>query len=192
MRGASDSGPAWPNLRRALIAAAAALLSSSLAGAQQRMLRVGYLSWQDGGATHDATLAGFIEGLRSEGFVEGRNFELLLDARVQAVISTLLSTRNKLEREYAQAALKARLPSMFELELSAREGGLMSYGPDFVDIFRRAGQYAARVLKGGKPAEMPIEEPRLFQLVLNLKTARQLGLAIRPAVRLRAEVLIDK
>jgi putative ABC transport system substrate-binding protein len=118
-------------------------------------------------------------------------FKKLLDGKAQAVTSTLLSTRNNLEKEYAQAALKYKLPSMFEQEIGAREGGLMSYGPDFEDIFRRAGRYAGRVLKGAQPAEMAMEEPRQFRFVLNLKTARELGLAIPPAVRLRADEVIE-
>ena len=118
-------------------------------------------------------------------------FRALSDAKVQAVISTLVSTRNNLEREYAQAALKYHLPSMFELEVGAREGGLMSYGPDFEDIFRRAGHYAGRVLKGGNPAGMAIEEPRQFRLVLNLKTAREIGITIPLSLRLRADELIE-
>jgi putative ABC transport system substrate-binding protein len=118
-------------------------------------------------------------------------FRKLLDAKVQAVTSTLLSTRNNLEPEYAQAALKFKLPSMFEQEIGVRLGGLMSYGPDFEDIFRRAGRYAGRVLKGGNPAEMAMEEPRQFRLVLNLKTAREIGITIPPAVRLRADEVIE-
>jgi len=305
--------------------------------AQERVYRVGYLSWQDEGASYDVTLRGFLEGLRSEGFVEGKNLQLLrrsasnnadrfkpmakdlagvpvdlyfapatpmataawfadkktpiviatimdpvelkfvnslarpgtrvtgvttmnneltlkrlqllmetvpgckrvgvvideamrdactqemdhanaaakqlgltlvsvhvdrpelldagfrklLDGRVQAVTSTLLSTRNGLEKEQAEAALKYKLPSMFEQDIGARLGGLMSYGPDFEDIFRRAGRYAGRVLKGGNPAEMAMEEPRQFRFVLNMKTAREIGLEIPPAVRLRADEVIE-
>lgn len=118
-------------------------------------------------------------------------FKQLIEAKVQAVTSTLLSTRNNLEKEYAQAALKFKLPSMFELEIGAREGGLMSYGPDFEDIFRRAGKYAGRVLKGAKPAEMAMEEPRQFRFVLNMKTAREIGLTVPAAVRLRADEVIE-
>ena len=80
---------------------------------------------------------------------------------------------------------------MFEQDIGARDGGLMSYGPDFEDIFRRAGRYAGRVLKGGKPAEMSMEQPREFRLVLNLKTARELGITFPQAVRLRADELIE-
>ena len=118
-------------------------------------------------------------------------FRKLTDARVQAVISTLLSTRNGLEKEYVEAALKHRLPSMFEIEYAAQQGGLMSYGPDFTDLFRRAGHYTGRILKGGKPAEMSMEQPREFRLVVNLKTARALGITVPQAVLARADEVIQ-
>ena len=118
-------------------------------------------------------------------------FRKLVDANVQAVTGTMLSTRNNLEADHAQAALRHRLPSMFELEAAAQEGGLMSYGPDFPAIYRRAGQYTGRILKGGRPAEMAIEQPREFQLVLNMKTARALGIAVPQAIRLRADKVIE-
>jgi putative tryptophan/tyrosine transport system substrate-binding protein len=118
-------------------------------------------------------------------------FRKLADAKVQAVISTLLSTRNNLEREYAEAALRYRLPSMFEIEYAAHQGGLMSYGPDFIDVYRRAGRYTGRIFKGGKPAEMAMEQPREFRLVVNLKTAKALGIVVPPAVRLRADEVIE-
>lgn len=118
-------------------------------------------------------------------------FRKLTDAKVQAVISTLLSTRNNLETEYAEAALRHKLPSMFEIEHAAREGGLMSYGPDYTDLFRRAGRYTGRILKGDKPAEMAMEQPREFRLVINLKTARALGITVPAAVRLRADEVIE-
>ncbi|MFZ2648688.1 MAG: ABC transporter substrate-binding protein [Burkholderiaceae bacterium] len=118
-------------------------------------------------------------------------FVKLTQAKVQAVVSTLLSTRNNLNEEYAAAALKYRLPSMFELEFAAQQGGLMSYGPDFPAIFRRAGQYTGRILKGGRPAEMAIEQPREFHLVINLKTARALGINVPYAIRLRADKVIE-
>jgi putative ABC transport system substrate-binding protein len=313
------------------------LLSLGTATAQERVARVGFLSWQDTGAYYDMTLKGFIDGLREEGFVQGKNLDLmrrsasndadrfkpiarelaankvdvffapatpmataawyadkttpivvatildpveldfvkslarpgtrvtgvttmndelttkrlqllmetvpglkrvgvvideamrtactqevthteeaakklgltlvmvhvdrpegldaafrkLSDAKVQAVTSTLVSTRNGLEKEYAEAALNYRLPSMHELEFSARQGGLMSYGPDFPNIFRRAGQYVGRVLKGGRPAEMPIEQPREFRLVVNLQTAKALGIIVPQSVLLRADEVIQ-
>ena len=321
--------------RRLVLACSVASLAPLRA--QERVARVGYMSWQDQGAYYEMTLKGFTEGLRSEGFVQGRNVELLLrsasndaerfkpiarelaaskvdvffapatpmasaawfaskttpivvasildpveldfvkslarpgtrvtgvttlndeltikrmqllmdmvpglkrvgmvideamraacrqeidyaeraakrlglslmmvsvtrpelldagyrqlvDAKVQAVITTLLSTRNGLEKEHAEAALKFRLPIMFELEFGAQQGGLMSYGPDFADIFMRAGVYTGRILKGAKPAEMAMEQPREFKLVLNLKTAKALGLAVPAAIRVRADAVIE-
>ena len=118
-------------------------------------------------------------------------FRKLLDAKVQAVASTLMSTRNDLEKDYAQAALKARLPSMFELDIGAREGGLISYGPDFTELFRRAGHYAGRLLKGGRAEDMPLEQPRAFRLIVNLKTARALGLTVPQSVLVRADEVIQ-
>lgn len=118
-------------------------------------------------------------------------FRKLAAARVQAVLTTLTSTRNGLEKEYADAALKYRLPSMFEADYGPRFGGLMSYGPDLADVFRRAGRYVGRVLKGEKPAEMPIEEPSKFRLSVNLKTARALGIALPQAVLILADEVIE-
>ncbi len=322
---------------RNLLAIAVLALVCGTAAAQERIARVGYLSWQDSGEYYQMTLKGFVEGLREEGFVQGKNLDLMrrsasndagrfkpiaqalvadkidlffapatpmaaaawsadrktpivvatiadpvqlefvkslarpgtrvtgvttlndaltikrmqllmdmvpglkrvgvvideamraactqeidlaeksakqlgltlvmvhvdrpemLDAAfrkltasgAQAVITTLLSTRNNLEQDYAEAALRHRLPSMFELEYGARKGGLMSYGPDFTDIFRRAGRYAGRILKGGNPAEMAMEQPREFRLVVNLQTARQLGVAIPQAILVRADEVIQ-
>ena len=315
-------------------------LSLSLLGAavaQERVARVGYLSWQDTGAYYDATLKGFLDGLRSEGYVEGKNVEVLkrsasndaerfkplarelaeakvdvffapttpmataawyadkntpiviasildpvelkfvkslgrpgmrvtgvttmndelttkrlqllmdvvpglkrvgvvideamhtackqevehqeaaakklgltlvlvsvdrpeameagfrklVDAKVQAVMTTLLTTRKEFEKEQAEAALKYGLPSMHELEYAAQQGGLISYGPDFEDIYRAAGHYVGRVLKGGKPAEMPMEQPRQFRLVVNLKTAKALGITVPQSVLVRADEVIQ-
>jgi putative ABC transport system substrate-binding protein len=118
-------------------------------------------------------------------------FRKLVDAGVQAVMTSLTSTRNGLDREYAEAALRYRLPSMSELDYSARYGGLISYGPDMRDMFRRAGHYVGRILKGEKPAEMAIEEPSKFRLSVNLKAAKALGLTLPPGVLILADEVIE-
>lgn len=118
-------------------------------------------------------------------------FRKLVAAGAQAVLSTLTSTRNGLEREYAAAALRYRLPSMYEADYGARFGGLMGYGPDLGDVYRRAGNVVGRVLKGEKPAEMPIEEPSRFRLSVNLQTARSLGLTLPPSVMILADEVIE-
>ncbi|MFN0185089.1 MAG: ABC transporter substrate-binding protein [Aquabacterium sp.] len=118
-------------------------------------------------------------------------FRTLVSGRVQAVLSTLTSTRNGLEREYAEAALRHRLPTMYDADYGTRLGGLMSYGPDLADVFRRAGHYVGRVLKGEKPAGMPIEEPSTFRLTVNLKTARALGLTLPQSVMILANEVVE-
>jgi putative ABC transport system substrate-binding protein len=322
---------------RGFISLAIAALLATSATAQDRVARVGVLTWRDAGPYHDATHKGFVAGLREQGFVEGRNLELLgrsadfdgarfrglardlvqtkvdvffapatpmataawyadrnvpivvatildpvelqfvkslarpgtrvtgvtsmtkeltgkrmqmlmqtvpnlrhagvivdevmrdhckqeieaMDAAAkqlgltlsyapvsgegsidaafrklsrdgaQAVMTTLTSTRNGLEKEYAEASLRYRLPSMSEFSYGPRLGLMMSYGPDPSDVFRRAGQYVGRILKGGKPAEMAMEEPTRFQLAVNLQTAKALGVTIPRSVMALADEVIE-
>ena len=90
----------------------------------------------------------------------------------------------------ADLAAKSRLPTMFPHIGFIEPGGLMSYGPEFYDIYRRTAMYVDRVLKGAKPADLPIEQPTKFELVINLKTAKQIGLTIPPHVLARADRVI--
>jgi len=87
-------------------------------------------------------------------------------------------------------ALKSRLPSMYSNRQFVEAGGLMSYGADLADSYRRVAYYVDRILKGAKPAELPVEQPTKFELVINLKTAKQIGLTIPPEVLTRANRLI--
>jgi putative tryptophan/tyrosine transport system substrate-binding protein len=88
-------------------------------------------------------------------------------------------------------AERYRLPAMYQFRQFAAEGGLMSYGPDTADIFRRAATYVDRILKGANPADLPVQQPTKFQLVLNLNTAKALGLTVPPLLVARADEVIE-
>jgi len=87
-------------------------------------------------------------------------------------------------------ALKSRLPSVYGNKEAVDAGGLMSYGADQAESYRRVAYYVDRILKGAKPADLPVEQPTKFELVINLKTAKQIGLTIPPEVLARANRLI--
>jgi len=91
----------------------------------------------------------------------------------------------------AELGLKHRLPMMSQFSRIVEAGGLMSYGPDLTDLFRRAAPYVDKILKGAKPADLPVEQPTKFELVINLKTAKALGLTIPPSLLLRADQVIE-
>jgi len=91
----------------------------------------------------------------------------------------------------ASLAAKHRLPSMHQLGEEAQIGGLMSYGPNITDQFRRAAAYVDKILKGAKPADLPVEQPTKFELLINLKTARALGLTIPPTLFVLASEVIE-
>ena len=94
------------------------------------------------------------------------------------------------EKQVADFALKSRLPSMFINRETIDAGGLMSYGADIADSYRRVAYYVDRILKGAKPADLPVERPTKFELVINLKTAKQIGLNIPQSVLYRADRVI--
>jgi putative tryptophan/tyrosine transport system substrate-binding protein len=97
---------------------------------------------------------------------------------------------NANQKRTAGFALKSRLPSMYSRKEPVDAGGLMSYGADLADSYRRCAYYVDRILKGAKPADLPVEQPTKFELVINLKTAEQIGLTIPPEVLARASRLI--
>jgi putative ABC transport system substrate-binding protein len=86
--------------------------------------------------------------------------------------------------------VRRRLPSMFFYKEFVDAGGLMSYGPSFPDSYRRAATYVDKILKGAKPADLPVEQPTKFEFIINLKAAKQIGLTIPPTVLARADKVI--
>jgi putative tryptophan/tyrosine transport system substrate-binding protein len=104
------------------------------------------------------------------------------------VTSARLMTTN--QKRIVEFSLKSRLPSMYYIREFVDAGGLMSYGADRADSYRRVAYYVDRILKGAKPADLPVEQPTKFEFVINLKTAKQIGLAIPPDLLARATKLI--
>jgi putative ABC transport system substrate-binding protein len=89
------------------------------------------------------------------------------------------------------AAARHNVPAVYAQSEFARDGGLLSYGADLVDLFRRAASYVDRILRGEKPAELPVQLPTKLEMVVNLKTAKALGLAVPPSILLRATEVIE-
>jgi putative ABC transport system substrate-binding protein len=117
-------------------------------------------------------------------------FATLEQHAVQAVIVPNTSLLNPLAAQIAGLAVKHRLPS-FGSPLFARAGGLLAYGPDGADMYRRAAGYVDRIFKGAQPGNLPMEGPAKFELVINLKTAKALGLTIPPSLLARADQVIQ-
>jgi ABC-type uncharacterized transport system substrate-binding protein len=93
-------------------------------------------------------------------------------------------------KRIAASALKSRLPTMFNRSEDVEAGGLMSYNADIAESYRRVATYVDRILKGAKPADLPVEQPKKFELVINLKTAKQIGVTIPSKVLARADKVI--
>ncbi len=129
-------------------------------------------------------LEGFKQGLRELGYVEGQN--VLLELRYGEAKAEQLP----ILKQVVEIAEKNRLPAMYPLADYVNAGGLMSYGVINLDLFRRAATYVDKILKGAKPADLPVEQPTKFELVINLKTAKQIGLTIPQSVLYRADKVI--
>ena len=119
-------------------------------------------------------------------------FATMAQDRVGAVLvhaSTQTALNNP--RLLAELALKHRLPTMFGVRNNVEAGGLMSYAPDATDLWRRAAVYIDKIIKGARPADLPVEQASKYELVINLKTAKALGLTIPPSLLLRADQVIE-
>jgi putative ABC transport system substrate-binding protein len=95
------------------------------------------------------------------------------------------------QRRLTELAAKHKLPAIYQFRQSVEAGGLLSYGPSAIALLRRAAYYVDKILKGAKPADIPVEQPTQFELVINLKTAKVLGLTIPPPLLLRADQVIE-
>ena len=117
-------------------------------------------------------------------------FKAAVKNRADALVPLAFPIIQARLRQIAELGLKNRLPTIYDRSAFIDAGGLMSYGPNILDTFRRAAAYVDKILKGAKPADLPVEQPTKFELVINLKTAKQIGLTIPPNVLARADRVI--
>jgi len=117
-------------------------------------------------------------------------FSAMIAARAGAFIGLQQPTLDRLRQRIVESVAKNRLPAMYPNDEYVDSGGLMSYAADIVAMFRRSASYVDRILKGAKPADLPVEQPTKFELVINLKAAKQIGLTIPPNVLARADKVI--
>ena len=122
------------------------------------------------------------------------DFEDAFQAAAKGRVSGLITITNPLvlrhTKRIAELAIKNRLPSMYEGSAWVEDGGLMSFSTDDLDVFRRVATFVDKILKGVRPADLPVEQPTKFELAINLKTAKQIGLTIPPNVLARADRVI--
>ena len=169
------------NLKWVGIVAIAVAFAMCGAGAQAQQPKkvpwIGFLSGASSSAVASRTGA-FRQGLRELGYVEGKN--IVIEWRY---------AQGKLDRLPTLAA-KSQLPALYLNLEFVEDGGLMFYGVNLIDLYRRAATYVDKILKGAKPADIPIEQPKKFELVINLKAAKHIGLTIPPNVLARADRVI--
>jgi ABC-type uncharacterized transport system substrate-binding protein len=127
---------------------------------------------------------------RTPGEIEN-GLKLMAAQDAQAVIVPLDPVFMQYRRELAQAAIGRRLPSVFGVREHVEAGGLMSYGQDFNALYRRAAAYVDRILRGAKPGDLPVEQPSKFELAINLRTAKALGLEIPESLRASADRIVE-
>jgi putative ABC transport system substrate-binding protein len=128
--------------------------------------------------------------INDAGELEGA-FKTATAARAGAVLVFAAGVLYPHARRVAELAARYRLPALYELRQYVEAGGLISYGAEINDIWQRAAAFVDKILKGTRPADLPIEQPSEFELVINLKTAQALGLTIPPSLRLRADEVLQ-
>ena len=120
----------------------------------------------------------------------GRAFETAVQQRAEALfVAEIIMQANR--RPIVDLAAKHRLPTIYASRESVDVGGLMSYGPNISDLYRRAASFADKIFKGARPGDLPVEQPTKFELAINLRTARALGLAVPQSLMLRADHVIQ-
>jgi putative tryptophan/tyrosine transport system substrate-binding protein len=120
-----------------------------------------------------------------------RGFSRIKSAGAEAVIVVIDAFFDSQRRQIVELTARNRLPSVFALRLAVEAGGLLSYGPNLEDSYRRAASYVDKILKGAKPGDLPVEQPTRFELVINLKTAKALGVAVPQSLLLSADQVIE-
>jgi putative ABC transport system substrate-binding protein len=173
-------------------------LARELSKSQATVEYLWHTAWPDGRNRHQATKqAAQTAGvkLRSRGITEIAEVDDAIAAMKQSGASTLIVqpspfTYQQRER-IIDSATNNGLATIFAFPVAAREGALIGYGPDYLHIYRRAPFYVDRVLKGTKPADLPVEQPTKVEFVLNLKTAKALGLEVPLSLLIRADELIE-
>ena len=118
-------------------------------------------------------------------------FETIIRERADALVVLPDPVTTARRKQIIDLAARHRLPAMYPFPQRVEDGGLIAYGPSFADLWRRSAYYVDRILKGAKPADLPVEQPTRFELVINLKTAKTLGLTIPQSVLLRADHVIQ-
>ncbi len=117
-------------------------------------------------------------------------FQAAATGGASALITVTGGLLNRYPKAIADLAIKNRMPSMYERSPYVEAGGLVSYAPNDADSYRRAATYVDKILKGAKPADLPVEQPMKFELIINLKTAKEIGLTIPQSVLMRADKVI--
>ena len=120
-----------------------------------------------------------------------RAFSSFAEQKVEAILVPPDATFNASRIRIIDLAAKAQLPAIYFNRVFAEAGGLVSYGPNISENYRRAAVYVDKILKGANPADLPVERPTKFELIINLKTAKELGLSVSPALLARADEVIE-